>query len=85
MKSQFFTDTQGLDAAPLPSDKVCVCLLMNREAYELAVQNASRLHLTSGEYLTQLIRSTAVSACGTKALPPKDNPWQRFPPAPPGR
>lgn len=79
MKSQFFTDTQALDAAPPPCDKVCVCLLMNRGVYEQAVQKASRLHLTSGEYMEQLI----LSACGTKAPLPKDTPWRRLPPAPP--
>lgn len=79
MKSKFFTDTQALDAAPPASGRICICLLMNREIYEQALQAASRMKLSSGEYMEQLI----LSACGTKALPPKDTPWQRLPPAPP--
>lgn len=79
MKSRFFTDTQALDASPPPCDKVCVCLLLSQKAYEQAVNNASRLHLTSGEYIDRLI----LSACDTKVLPPSDSPWRRFPPAPP--
>lgn len=85
MKSRFFTDTQELDASPPPCDKVCVCLLLSQQAYELAVRNANRMNLTSGEYIDQLILSQRVSVCGTKAPPPKDIPWRRFPPAPPGR
>ena len=79
MKSRFFTDTQALDASPPPCDKICVCLLMSRGAYEQAARNASRMHITSGEYIDRLI----LSACGTKAPQPPDTPWQRFPPAPP--
>jgi len=85
MKSRFFTDTQALDAAPPPCDKVCVCLLMNRQAYEQAVRNAAQLHLTSGEYLDRLVLSDRISVCGTRVRRPSDSPWQRFPPAPPGR
>ena len=83
MKSRFFTDTQGLDALPPPCDQVCVCLLMNRSAYEQAVQHASHLHMTSGEYIAQLIRNAPLSVCGTKAPLQKDSPWPCFPPAPP--
>lgn len=83
MKSRFFTDTQGLDAAPPPGDKVCVCLMLSRKAYERAVRNAGRMRITSGEYIDRLILSKRVSVCGTKAPPPSDTPWQRFPPAPP--
>ena len=79
MKSRFFTDTQGLDFSPPPCTKICVCLRMDRRAYGLAVEQAARLHLTSGEYMDRLI----LSACDTKAQPPPDSPWQRFPPAPP--
>jgi len=83
MKSRFFTDTQGLDFSPPPRDQVCVCLLMSKQAYELALHNASRMNLSSGEYIDQLILSQRVSACGTKARQPSDSPWRRFPPAPP--
>lgn len=79
MKSRFFTDMQGLEASPPPCDKVCVCLRMSRKAYEQAVRNATRMHITSGEYIDGLI----LSACGTKVPQPSGNPWQRFPPAPP--
>lgn len=83
MKSRFFTDTQGLDTAPLPCDKVCVCLLMSHQAYELAARNASRMHITTGEYMDQLVLNQRISVCGTKAPPRSDTPWRRFPPAPP--
>ena len=83
MKSSFFTDTQELDALPPPCDKICVCLLMNHQAYELAAKNASRLHITTGEYMDRLIFSQPLSVCDTKAPLPPDNPWQRLPPAPP--
>ena len=83
MKSRFFTDTQGLDAAPPPCDQVCVCLRLSRHAVETAMKNASRMHLTSGEYIERLILSQRVSGSGTKCLPPSNNPWPRFPPAPP--
>lgn len=83
MKSRFFTDTQGLDAAPPPTDQLCVCLMLNRKAYERALQQAARMHLTSGEYISQLLLDKGFSACDTKAPPPSDSPWPRFPPAPP--
>jgi len=83
MKSRFFTDTQGLDASPPPRDKVCVCLMLSREAYDRAVHNANRLHITSGEYIDRLLMRQRISVCGTKAPPPQDTPWPRFPPAPP--
>lgn len=83
MKSRFFTDTQGLDSAPPPRDKICVCLMLSRDAYDRAVQTASRLNLTSGEYIDQLLLNQRISACGTKAPQRSDNPWRRFPPAPP--
>ena len=85
MKSRFFTDTQALDAAPPPCDKVCVCLLMNRQAYERAVHNAARMRMTSGEYIDRLVMSDRISACGTRARPPSDSPLPCFPPAQPGR
>jgi len=83
MKSRFFTDTQDLDYSPPPCDKVCVCLCLSQKAYELAVRNANRLHITSGEYIDQLILSQRISVCDTRVQPPKDTPWPRFPPAPP--
>ena len=55
MKSRFFTDTQGLDAAPAVCDRVSVCLLLDRRAYERALREAERLHITSGEYIDRLI------------------------------
>lgn len=55
MKSRFFTDTQGLDAAPIACDKVSVCLLLNRDAYEYLLTEARRMQLTSGEYIHALI------------------------------
>ena len=83
MKSRFFTDTQGLDASPPPRDQVCVCLLMNRGAYEQAVRRAAQLNITSGEYIARLILNASFSACGTKGLQRQDSPWPCFPPAPP--
>ena len=79
MKSQFFTDTQALDAAPPPGNQICICLRMPRKTYEQAVEAACRLRMTSGEYIARLI----LSAGDTKALPPPDSPWPPPPPAPP--
>lgn len=83
MKSRFFTDTQGLDEPSFPPDKVSVCLLLNRCAYEHVLHQAGRLGITSGEYIDHLILADAISACGTKVLLPSDSPWRRTPPAPP--
>lgn len=83
MKSRFFTDTQGLDASSVPDGRICVCLCLNRCAYEHALLQASRLGVTSGEYIDHLILAAPVSACGTEGLPPSYSPWRRFPPAPP--
>ena len=55
LKSRFFTDTQGLDTAPVACDKVSVCLLLNRRAYEWLLIEAQRSHMTSGEYIDRLI------------------------------
>ncbi len=83
MKSRFFTDTQALDASPPPDDQICVCLMLSREAYDRAVRHAAQMGVTTGEYMNRLILKRRVSVCGTKAPPPEDNPWRRFPPAPP--
>lgn len=83
MKSRFFTDTRMLDALPPPDDKVCVCLILSRTAYERALHNARELHITSGAYIDRLILEQRFSDGDTKGLPPADSPWQRFPPAPP--
>ena len=84
MKSRFFTDTQGLDASPPPGDKICVCLMLSREAYDHAVQTAARMNITSGEYISQLLLGRRISVCDTSIPLPKDSPWPHFPPAPPG-
>ena len=55
MKSRFFTATQGLDAAHVVCDKVSVCLLLNRRAYECLLAEAQRMHMTTGEYIDRLI------------------------------
>ena len=55
MKSRFFTDTQELDAAPVACDKVGVCLLLNRRAYECLLAEAQRMHMTTGEYIDRLV------------------------------
>lgn len=83
MKSRFFTDTQGLDDRSFPSDKISVCLLVNRCAYEHVLHQAGRMGITSGEYIDHLILADAVSVCGRGALLPSDSPWRRTPPAPP--
>ena len=83
MKSRFFTDTQELDAPKPPSDKISVCLWLDRSAYEHALCQAQTLGVTSGEYIGRLIRRDIFSACGTKDLPWSCTPWRRFPPAPP--
>ena len=85
MKSRFFTDTQGLDSSCPPRDKICVCLLMSHQAYEVAIRQANRLHMTSGEYIDQLLLAQRISGCDTKNLLPPDSPWLHSPPAPPGR
>jgi len=84
MKSRFFTDTQGLDDPSFPADKVSVCLLVNRRAYEHVLHRAGQLGITSGEYIDHLILADAVSVCDTKGRQPSDSPWLPPPPAPPG-
>ena len=84
MKSRLFTDTQGLDDPSLPEDKVSVCLLVNRCAYEHLLHRAGKLGITSGEYIDHLILADAISAGGTKGRQPSDSPWPQPPPAPPG-
>lgn len=84
MKSRFFTDTQGLDDPAIPAEKVSVCLCLNRCAYEHALHQASRLNITSGEYIDHLILADVLSVCGTKGRRPSDSQPRRFPPAPPG-
>lgn len=57
MKSRFFRDTHGLDAA-FPRDepdKVSVCLRVGRRAYDLALKRSRELGVTSGEYISALI------------------------------
>ena len=83
MKSRFFTDTQGLDGAGVPADKISVCLCLNRCAYEQVLCRSARLGVTSGEYIDHLIWADAFSACGTKDLWPSYSPWRPLPPAPP--
>lgn len=80
MKSRFFTDTQGLDNAAPPRDKVCVCLCINRRVYERALHQAQKKRLTSGEYMERLILSDG----DTEARSSSDSLRQRLPPAPPG-
>lgn len=84
MKSRLFTDTHGLDDPPRPADKISVCLLVNRCAYEHVLHQAGRLGITSGEYIDHLILADAVSVCGTAGQPSSDSPWPTPPPAPPG-
>lgn len=84
MKSRFFTDTRGLDGPEVPRDRVCVCLCLNRRAYERVLEQASEHGVTSGEYVDRLILQDALSSGDTKAPCSSDSPWQRFPPAPPG-
>ena len=55
MKSQFFKDMQGLGTAPNLAGRISVCLLLNRDAYLQAVQEAARLGITSGEYIDRLM------------------------------
>lgn len=55
MKSKFFKDTQGLEAAVCTPDKVCVCLRLSRCAYDRVLAQSARLGMTSGEYIEQLI------------------------------
>lgn len=57
MKSKFFKDTQGLESAfeVCSPDKVSVCIRLSRRAYDLALDESSRLGLTSGEYIDRLL------------------------------
>ncbi len=59
MKSQFFKDMQGLGTTPNLAGRISVCLLLNREAYLQAVQEAARLGITSGEYIDRLMIKNA--------------------------
>ena len=57
MKSKFFRDTHGLDAAFEQSapDKVSVCLRVNRQAYDFALSRSRELGVTSGELVEALL------------------------------
>lgn len=57
MKSQFFKDMQGLGTTPSLAGRISVCLLLNRDAYLQAVQEAARLGITSGEYFDRLVKN----------------------------
>lgn len=58
MKSKFFKDTQGLCEYRCPPDQVCICLRMDKAAYERLVTEAGRLGLTSGAYIQQMVEGT---------------------------
>ena len=79
MKSQFFKDTQGLGTAPNLAGRISVCLLLNRDAYLQAVQEAARLGITSGEYIDRLMMTNANSiplplSAGRLPRRPSDSP-----------
>ncbi len=84
MKSKFFTDTRDLDGSAVPRDRVCVCLCLNRRAYERVLARASERQMTSGEYIDRLILLDALSNGDTEVPCKSDSPWPCFPPAPPG-
>lgn len=94
MKSQFFKDTQGLDASMPQDGRISVCLLLSPAAYLRAAEAAARLSLTSGQYIEWLIlsaqpassiRRSILSDGGTKGPLPSGRPENRLPPAPPVR
>lgn len=57
MKSKFFKDTQGLGECytRCPPGVVCICLRMDRAAYEQLLREAEQLGITSGEYIQRLL------------------------------
>lgn len=58
MKSKFFKDTQGLCEYRCPPDQVCICLRMDKAAYERLIVQAGRLGLTSGAYIQRMVEGT---------------------------
>lgn len=58
MKSKFFKDTQGLCEYRCPPDQVCICLRMDKAAYERLIAQAGRLGLTSGAYIQRMVEGT---------------------------
>lgn len=59
MKSRFFKDTQGLCEYRCPPEQVCICLRMDRAAYERIIREAGRLGMTSGEYIQRMAEAAA--------------------------
>ena len=57
MKSKFFKDTQGLESAfeICSPEKVSVCLRLSKCSYDYALRQSTRLNVTSGEYIEQLL------------------------------
>lgn len=92
MKSQFFKDTQGLDASAPRDGRISVCLLLSPDAYLRAAEAAARLGLTSSQYIEGLIlhpsshaRRSGFIDGGTAVPPPSGRPESRLPPVPPVR
>lgn len=89
MKSQFFKDTQGLDASVPRDGRISVCLLLHPDAYLLAAEAAARLGLTSSQYIEGLILHSSPQSRfiggDTAGLLPSGRPESRLPPAPPAR
>ena len=71
MKSQFFKDMQGLGTAPNLAGRISVCLLLNRDAYLQAVQEAARLGITSGDYIDRLMMKAEAFAIRSGGRSPR--------------
>lgn len=59
MKSKFFKDTQGLCEYRCPPDQVCICLRMDRAAYERILREAGQQGISSGMYIQKLLETEA--------------------------
>jgi hypothetical protein len=58
LKSHLFTDTQDFDSQwACPSDKICICLRLDRNFYFDLCSRAAGLNLTTGQYMEQTVKS----------------------------
>ena len=70
MKSKFFKDTQGLCEYRCPPDQVCICLRMDKAAYQQLLTEAGRQGLSSGEYIQRMMEGAAGVATTNRSLSP---------------
>ncbi len=66
MKSKFFKDACELDSAceHCPPDKMCVCLRLSRHAFDMALERANELGISTGEYIENILEREGAKCDG---------------------